>query len=96
MLHRAFSVFLFNSKNQLLLQQRSHKKITFPLCWTNTCCSHPLHFEAELEERDSLGKRRCVGARPLRANAAFARRCEARGNPQARARVGHQSEGSLA
>ena len=42
-LHRAFSVFLFNEKNELLLQQRASTKITFPNVWTNTCCSHPLH-----------------------------------------------------
>ncbi len=47
-LHRAFSVFLFNADGKLLLQQRAHDKITFPLYWTNTCCSHPLdNFEAE-------------------------------------------------
>lgn len=39
--HRAFSIFLFNKQNELLLQQRSVQKKTFPLCWTNTCCSHP-------------------------------------------------------
>eukprot|EP01087_Luapelamoeba_hula_P017608 TRINITY_DN5564_c0_g3_i1.p1 TRINITY_DN5564_c0_g3~~TRINITY_DN5564_c0_g3_i1.p1 ORF type:complete len:289 (-),score=50.24 TRINITY_DN5564_c0_g3_i1:52-855(-) len=43
MLHRAFSVFLFNSKGELLLQQRSKDKLTFPENWTNTCCSHPLY-----------------------------------------------------
>eukprot|EP00658_Telonema_sp_P-2_P009385 TRINITY_DN13517_c0_g1_i1.p1 TRINITY_DN13517_c0_g1~~TRINITY_DN13517_c0_g1_i1.p1 ORF type:complete len:307 (+),score=93.91 TRINITY_DN13517_c0_g1_i1:201-1121(+) len=41
-LHRAFSVFLFDSDNKLLLQQRAASKITFPNVWTNTCCSHPL------------------------------------------------------
>lgn len=41
-LHRAFSVFLFDSKGRLLLQQRAASKITFPNVWTNTCCSHPL------------------------------------------------------
>lgn len=41
-LHRAFSVFLFDSSNRLLLQQRAASKITFPNVWTNTCCSHPL------------------------------------------------------
>lgn len=41
--HRAFSVFLFNSRNELLLTQRAKSKITFPGVWTNTCCSHPLH-----------------------------------------------------
>lgn len=43
LLHRAFSVFLFDSDNKLLLQQRAASKITFPKVWTNTCCSHPLH-----------------------------------------------------
>ena len=40
--HRAFSVFLFNKENKLLLTQRASTKITFPNVWTNTCCSHPL------------------------------------------------------
>lgn len=40
--HRAFSVFVFNEKKELLLQQRSEKKITFPMYWTNSCCSHPI------------------------------------------------------
>ncbi|EAY98046.1 hypothetical protein EE612_029484 [Oryza sativa] len=56
-LHRAFSVFLFNSKYELLLQQRSATKVTFPLVWTNTCCSHPLYRESELIEDKSLGVR---------------------------------------
>ncbi|KAG8527554.1 uncharacterized protein KY384_007706 [Bacidia gigantensis] len=47
LLHRAFSVFLFNSQNQLLLQQRASEKITFPNMWTNTCCSHPLGIPGE-------------------------------------------------
>ena len=43
-LHRAFSVFIFDkSTGKLLLQQRAASKITFPNVWTNTCCSHPLH-----------------------------------------------------
>lgn len=57
MLHRAFSVFLFNSKYELLLQQRSGTKVTFPLVWTNTCCSHPLYRESELISEDVLGVR---------------------------------------
>ncbi|KAK3138765.1 hypothetical protein QOZ80_5AG0373170 [Eleusine coracana subsp. coracana] len=56
-LHRAFSVFLFNSKYELLLQQRSATKVTFPLVWTNTCCSHPLYRESELIEENCLGVR---------------------------------------
>ncbi|WVZ98545.1 hypothetical protein U9M48_043974 [Paspalum notatum var. saurae] len=56
-LHRAFSVFLFNSKYELLLQQRSATKVTFPLVWTNTCCSHPLYRESELIEDNCVGVR---------------------------------------
>ncbi|KAJ2611648.1 isopentenyl-diphosphate delta-isomerase idi1 [Coemansia sp. RSA 1365] len=60
MLHRAFSVFLFNSENKLLLQQRAEEKITFPEYWTNTCCSHPLATESELVEREQLGVKRAA------------------------------------
>ena len=49
LLHRAFSVFLFNQEGKLLLQQRALAKITFPECFTNTCCSHPLYRPEELE-----------------------------------------------
>ena len=49
LLHRAFSVFLFNSEGKLLMQQRAAAKHTFPLYWTNTCCSHPLWVTAEME-----------------------------------------------
>lgn len=48
LLHRAFSVFLFNEDGKLLLQQRADEKITFPSMWTNTCCSHPLCVPSEL------------------------------------------------
>lgn len=41
-LHRAFSLFLFNSKGELLLQQRSKSKKTWPLIWSNSCCGHPM------------------------------------------------------
>ncbi|KAK5165509.1 isopentenyl-diphosphate delta-isomerase idi1 [Saxophila tyrrhenica] len=47
LLHRAFSCFLFDSQNRLLLQQRATEKITFPDLWTNTCCSHPLGIPTE-------------------------------------------------
>ena len=40
-LHRAFSLFLFNDEGELLLQQRSADKRLWPLFWSNTCCSHP-------------------------------------------------------
>jgi isopentenyl-diphosphate delta-isomerase len=44
-LHRAFSVFIFNSDNKLVLQQRSLTKYHSPGLWTNTCCSHPRYGE---------------------------------------------------
>ena len=60
-LHRAFSLLLFNSNNELLLQQRAFKKITFPGRWTNTCCSHNAHVPEELEpEPHFLGMRRAA------------------------------------
>ena len=40
-LHRAFSIFVFNSDGKLLLQKRSSKKYHSGGLWTNTCCSHP-------------------------------------------------------
>lgn len=45
LLHRAFSVLLFNSKGELLLQKRSSSKYHSAGLWTNTCCSHPLPGE---------------------------------------------------
>jgi isopentenyl-diphosphate delta-isomerase len=55
-LHRAFSAFIFNSKGQILLQQRSHLKKTWPLVWSNSCCGHPLPDESNL----SAAKRRLL------------------------------------
>ena len=54
-LHRAFSVLLFNSEGRLLLQQRAHDKITFPSVWANSCCSHPLASEDEMDEANARG-----------------------------------------
>lgn len=45
-LHRAFSVFIFNSKGEMLLQQRAHNKYHSGGLWTNTCCSHPRQGES--------------------------------------------------
>ena len=53
-LHRAFSVFVFNDKKELLLQERSAEKMLWPLYWTNTCCSHSI----ENEEYEEAGQRR--------------------------------------
>jgi isopentenyl-diphosphate delta-isomerase len=61
LLHRAFSVFLFDpTSGKLLLQRRAVEKITFPNMWTNTCCSHPLAIKGELEEQDEVGVRRAA------------------------------------
>lgn len=48
-LHRAFSIFVFNRHNELLLQQRSSQKLLWPLYWSNSCCSHPRQGESDLK-----------------------------------------------
>lgn len=48
-LHRAFSVFLFNSAGQMLLQRRAGAKYHSGGLWTNTCCSHPRPGEPTVE-----------------------------------------------
>jgi|TARA_B100001750_G_scaffold23589_1_gene15763 geranylgeranyl diphosphate synthase type I len=47
-LHRAFSILLFDDEDRLLMQKRAGHKITFPNVWANTVCSHPLHVPDEL------------------------------------------------
>ncbi|MDT0642983.1 isopentenyl-diphosphate Delta-isomerase [Zunongwangia sp. F363] len=54
LLHRAFSVFVFNDKNELMIQQRALTKYHSPGLWTNTCCSHQREGETNIE----AGKRR--------------------------------------
>ena len=54
LLHRAFSVFVLNSNNEIMLQQRASHKYHSPLLWTNTCCSHQRAGETNLQ----AGKRR--------------------------------------
>jgi len=49
LLHRAFSVFVFNSKNELLIQKRALGKYHSEGLWTNTCCSHPSPSESILQ-----------------------------------------------
>lgn len=49
LLHRAFSVFIFNSEGKTLLQKRAENKYHSPGLWTNTCCSHPRDGETYLE-----------------------------------------------
>ena len=54
LLHRAFSVFIFNEKGELMLQRRALHKYHSPGLWTNTCCSHQRVGETNIE----AGKRR--------------------------------------
>jgi len=63
LLHRAFSVMLFNSKGEFLITQRSDAKITFANYLTNTCCSHPLYNELEMDTKDAIGVRRAAQRR---------------------------------
>ncbi len=53
-LHRAFSIYIFNKKNQLLIQRRSKLKLLWPFYWSNTCCGHP----RKNEDFGTAGKRR--------------------------------------
>jgi isopentenyl-diphosphate delta-isomerase len=48
-LHRAFSIFIFNQRGELLLQRRSADKRLWPLFWSNSCCSHPRKGESMAE-----------------------------------------------
>jgi len=48
-LHRAFSVFVLNNKNEIMLQQRAQLKYHSPLLWTNTCCSHQREGESNIQ-----------------------------------------------
>jgi isopentenyl-diphosphate Delta-isomerase len=59
-LHRAFSIFIFNDKQELLLQQRSLSKYHSPGLWANTCCSHPhpnepIHLAAKRRLMEEMG-----------------------------------------
>lgn len=60
LLHRAFSIFIFNSKQELLLQKRASGKYHSGGLWTNTCCSHPRPHEplilaAERRLKEEMG-----------------------------------------
>ncbi len=48
-LHRAFSIFIFNSAGDVLLQRRSPEKFLWPGFWSNACCSHPRAGESPIE-----------------------------------------------
>lgn len=55
-LHRAFSLFIFNAKGDLLLQRRADSKRLWPGYWSNSCCSHPRAGES----MDIAVQRRCL------------------------------------
>ena len=52
LLHRAFTIFIFNSKNELMLQQRAEEKYHSGGLWTNTVCSHPKPNENIVENAE--------------------------------------------
>ena len=70
LLHRAFSVFVFNDNKELMLQQRALHKYHSPGLWTNTCCSHQRMGE------DSLS----AGVRRLREEMGFETQLEFKGS----------------
>lgn len=54
--HGIYRMVVINMVNSMLsMKQRSAKKVTFPLAWTDSCCSHPLYKESDLIEEDALG-----------------------------------------
>jgi len=70
-LHRAFSIFVFNESNQLLLQQRAFGKYHSPGLWTNTCCSHQRDGETSLEAGIRRLKEEMGFTAPLRETTSF-------------------------
>ena len=54
LLHRAFSIFIFNSKNELLIQKRALDKYHTSGLWSNTCCSHPYTENIKQEAKKRL------------------------------------------
>src|SRR6188474_2806218 len=65
-LHRAFSVFLFNNQQKMLLQQRAHAKYHSGGLWTNACCSHPRPGEDTLAAASRRLKEEMGFEAPLR------------------------------
>ena len=66
-LHRAFSLFLFNAAGQLLLQRRARGKRLWPMYWSNSCCSHPRSGES----MDVATQRRLADELNIRASLEF-------------------------
>ena len=54
LLHRAFSIFVFNNNQEMLIQRRANTKYHSAGLWSNTCCSHPIkenNMDKEVQER---------------------------------------------
>ena len=66
LIHRGFSVLLYNSENKFLLTERADSKITFPSCFTNACCSHPLYQQDEMEDKGAIGIKRAAKRRMVK------------------------------
>ena len=66
LLHRAFSVFIFNSAGEMLLQQRADKKYHSAGLWTNACCSHPSPGEETAQAASRRLKEELGFTTPLR------------------------------
>ncbi|HMB66204.1 MAG TPA: isopentenyl-diphosphate Delta-isomerase [Patescibacteria group bacterium] len=66
LMHRAFSVYIFNSKGELLIQQRSKDKPLWPWYWSNSCCSHPVSGESYIEAGEERLKEELGFTCPLR------------------------------
>lgn len=75
-LHRAFSVFVFNQKNELMLQQRALQKYHSPGLWTNTCCSHQRDGETSLQAGDRRLQEEMGFTTPLREVTSFIYKAE--------------------
>lgn len=76
LLHRAFSVLIFNSKGELLLQQRALSKYHSPGLWTNACCSHPRYGETVLQAANRRLSEEMGMAATLSVNTHFIYRAE--------------------
>jgi len=66
LLHRAFSIFIFNSKGDMLLHQRATNKYHSAGLWTNACCSHPLKGEETIEAAEKRLKEEMGFTVPLK------------------------------
>lgn len=80
LLHRAFSILIFNSKNEILLQQRALDKYHSGGLWTNTCCSHPRINETTLQAANRRLQEEMGFTTELKEEFSFIYRAELDGN----------------